>query len=116
MKQHPSLGARIIAPVAALAGARELVLACHEHWDGSGGCRARRLRGDEIPVGARILLACDAFHAMTSDRVYRQAMPCPRLRPKWRRCVGQPGFTPASVVDAGPGSPVIAASGAESAR
>ena len=110
MKQHPSLGAQIIAPVAALAGARELVLTCHEHWDGSG--YPRRLRGEAIPVGARILLACDAFHAMTSDRVYRQAMTVPEAVAELRRCSGTQ-FHP-QVVDALVA--VIAASGAESAR
>jgi len=73
MRRHPELGARIMEPVPALAGARSIVLACHEHWDGSG--YPRGLAGDDIPLGARIILACDAFHAMTSDRVYRQAMP-----------------------------------------
>jgi HD-GYP domain-containing protein (c-di-GMP phosphodiesterase class II) len=73
MRRHPELGARIMEPVPALAGARSIVLACHEHWDGSG--YPRGLAGDDIPLGARIILACDAFHAMTTDRVYRQAMP-----------------------------------------
>jgi HD-GYP domain-containing protein (c-di-GMP phosphodiesterase class II) len=44
----------------------------HERFDGSG--YPDRLSGDEIPIGARIILACDAYHAMTSDRPYRQAM------------------------------------------
>jgi len=86
MKQHPELGARIIEPVPALAGARELVLACHEHWDGSG--YPRRLQGEEIPEGARVILACDAFHAMTSDRVYRNAMSLPDAIAELRRCSG----------------------------
>ena len=73
MRRHPELGARIMEPVPALAGARSIVIACHEHWDGSG--YPLGLAGDDIPLGARIILACDAFHAMTSDRVYRQAMP-----------------------------------------
>lgn len=73
MRQHPELGARIIEPVAALDGARELVIACHEHWDGSG--YPNGISGEAIPLGARIILACDAYHAMTSDRVYRAALP-----------------------------------------
>ena len=73
MRRHPELGARIIEPVPALDGARELVIACHEHWDGSG--YPRGLAGELIPLGARIILACDAYHAMTSDRVYRAALP-----------------------------------------
>jgi HD-GYP domain-containing protein (c-di-GMP phosphodiesterase class II) len=72
MRRHPELGARIIEPVAALDGARELVMACHEHWDGSG--YPLGIAGEQIPLGARIILACDAYHAMTSDRVYRAAL------------------------------------------
>ena len=49
MRRHPELGARIIEPVAALDGARELVIACHEHWDGSGYPERARRRGD--PAG-----------------------------------------------------------------
>jgi HD-GYP domain-containing protein (c-di-GMP phosphodiesterase class II) len=73
MRRHPELGARIIEPVAGLDGARELVIACHEHWDGSG--YPNGLAGEAIPLGARIILTCDAYHAMTSDRVYRAALP-----------------------------------------
>jgi HD-GYP domain-containing protein (c-di-GMP phosphodiesterase class II) len=86
MKLHPQLGARIIEPVPALAGARELVLACHEHWDGSG--YPRGLAGERIPLGARVILACDAWHAMTSDRVYRQALPQSDALAELERCAG----------------------------
>jgi HD-GYP domain-containing protein (c-di-GMP phosphodiesterase class II) len=96
MKLHPELGARIIEPVAALAGARRLVLACHEHWDGSG--YPHGLAGDEIPLGARVILACDAFHAMTSDRVYRPAMTMAEAIAELRRGAGTQ-FEP-QVVDA----------------
>jgi HD-GYP domain-containing protein (c-di-GMP phosphodiesterase class II) len=58
--------------VPALAGAANLVRACHEHWDGSG--YPRGLAGEEIPLGARIVFACDAYHAMTEDRPYQAAM------------------------------------------
>ena len=51
MRRHPELGARIMEPVPALAGARSIVLACHEHWDGSG--YPRGLAGDDIPLGAQ---------------------------------------------------------------
>jgi HD-GYP domain-containing protein (c-di-GMP phosphodiesterase class II)/putative methionine-R-sulfoxide reductase with GAF domain len=86
MRRHPELGAKIMEPVPALDGARRLVLACHEHWDGSG--YPHGLKGDEIPIGARIILACDAFHAMTSDRVYRAAMPVADAVDELRRCAG----------------------------
>jgi HD-GYP domain-containing protein (c-di-GMP phosphodiesterase class II) len=87
MRKHPELGARIMEPVPALAGARSIVLACHEHWDGSG--YPLGLAGDDIPLGARIILACDAFHAMTSDRVYRDAMPVEAAIEELRQCAGQ---------------------------
>ena len=44
----------------------------HEHWDGGG--YPEGLRGEQIPLGARIVLAVDAYHAMTSERPYRAAM------------------------------------------
>jgi HD-GYP domain-containing protein (c-di-GMP phosphodiesterase class II)/putative methionine-R-sulfoxide reductase with GAF domain len=94
MKQHPALGARIIEPVTALAGARDLVAACHEHYDGRG--YPRGLARDQIPLGARIILVCDAFHAMTSDRVYRPAMTAAEALDELRRHAGSQ-FDPAVV-------------------
>ena len=96
MRRHPELGARIMEPVPGLAGARSIVIACHEHWDGSG--YPLGLAGDDIPLGARIILACDAFHAMTSDRVYRRAMPVDAAISELRECAGR-HFEP-RVVDA----------------
>ena len=86
MRRHPELGAKIMEPVPALDGARRLVVACHEHWDGSG--YPHGLAAAEIPIGSRIILACDAFHAMTSDRVYRAAMPVADAVAELRRCAG----------------------------
>ena len=84
IETHPALGAQILEPVEALSGAAALVLACHEHWDGSG--YPRRLRGEEIPLGARVILACDAYDAMTSDRVYRKGMSPAEAIAELRRC------------------------------
>ena len=53
-------------------GVRTIVRHAHEHWDGEG--YPEGLSGERIPLGARIVLAVDAYHAMTSDRPYRQAM------------------------------------------
>jgi HD-GYP domain-containing protein (c-di-GMP phosphodiesterase class II) len=72
IKQHPAIGAEILAPVPFLYGVRTIVRHAHEHWDGGG--YPEGLSGEQIPLGARIVLAVDAYHAMTSDRPYRKAM------------------------------------------
>jgi diguanylate cyclase (GGDEF)-like protein len=73
VRLHPELGARILAPIERLEEVCEIVLHCHEHWDGSG--YPNGLAGEEIPLEARVILVCDAFHAMTSDRAYRKRLP-----------------------------------------
>ena len=55
-----------------LARVGEIVRSCHERWDGTG--YPDGLIGDEIPYHARIVFCCDAYNAMTTDRVYRRAM------------------------------------------
>lgn len=72
MNQHPELGEKILAPIERLAGVRPIVRACHEHFDGGG--YPDGLRGDQIPIQSRIILVCDAYDAMTSDRPYRTAL------------------------------------------
>lgn len=71
MEQHPEIGARILAPLGFMEPVLEIVLAEHERWDGKG--YPRGLSGEQIPLGARIIFVCDAYHAMTSDRPYRKA-------------------------------------------
>jgi two-component system, cell cycle response regulator len=73
MRRHPEIGARILAPVAALAPVAELVAASHERWDGTG--YPAGLAGDEIPLGARIIAVCDVYDAMVSDLPYAAARP-----------------------------------------
>jgi HD-GYP domain-containing protein (c-di-GMP phosphodiesterase class II) len=72
LRRHPEIGARILAGVPRADVIREAVLHEHEHWDGSG--YPAGLAGDRIPLISRIVLACDAYHAMTSDRPYRRAL------------------------------------------
>ncbi|HEY7793911.1 MAG TPA: diguanylate cyclase [Gaiellaceae bacterium] len=72
IETHPELGAKIIAPIDQLQDVCAIVRACHERWDGAG--YPDRKAGDEIPLEARIIFACDAFHAMTTDRPYRRAL------------------------------------------
>jgi diguanylate cyclase (GGDEF)-like protein len=73
VKAHPELGEKILAPIDRLVDVRPIVRACHERWDGLGYPDGKA--GTDIPVEARIVLVCDAFHAMTTDRPYRDRMP-----------------------------------------
>ena len=72
MRRHPIYGASILEPSAALRPLVPIILAHHEHFDGSG--YPNGLKGEQIPLGARIILVSDAYEAMTSDRIYRKAM------------------------------------------
>ncbi len=78
IRQHPELGERILAPIAQLEDVRPIVRACHERYDGEG--YPDGLQGEEIPLEARIIFVCDAFHAMTTNRPYRQALPAEEAR------------------------------------
>ena len=72
MREHPVIGERILRAVPGLGQVARIVRHEHERWDGRG--YPDGLREEAIPIGARIILACDAYHAMTSDRPYRRAM------------------------------------------
>jgi ribonuclease P protein subunit RPR2 len=72
MRTHPSIGAQIVEPIRFLEGAVEIVRTHHERWDGRG--YPIGLRGEEIPLAARVFAIADCFDAMTSDRPYRAAM------------------------------------------
>ncbi|MEB3286571.1 MAG: diguanylate cyclase [Vampirovibrionales bacterium] len=79
MKQHPVIGAeQILAPVSSLKPIIPSVLHHHENWDGSG--YPAGLIGEDIPLGARIVSLVDVFHALTSDRSYRKALPVAEAR------------------------------------
>ncbi len=71
MKQHPEAGRKALKDVPFLAEACHIVHAHHERWNGKG--YPLGLSGDEIPLGARILHLCDAFNAMTKDRLHQEA-------------------------------------------
>jgi HD-GYP domain-containing protein (c-di-GMP phosphodiesterase class II) len=73
MAEHPVAGERILLRIPELAPVAPIVRHEHEHWDGSG--YPDRLRGHHIPIGSRIILACDAYEAMITPRPYRPAMP-----------------------------------------
>jgi hypothetical protein len=70
MRRHPAMGYRILAQVPYLRPAARIVLAHHERWDGDG--YPRRLKGENIPLGARIFALCDTYDAIISDRPYRK--------------------------------------------
>ena len=72
MAEHTVIGERIISQIAHLRSIGHIVRAGHERWDGNG--YPDGLGGQEIPLPSRILLVCDAYHAMTSDRPYRKAL------------------------------------------
>jgi diguanylate cyclase (GGDEF)-like protein len=73
VERHAEAGAEILSDVDFLEGVLPLVRHCHEHWDGGG--YPDGLAGDRIPLGARVILVCDAHDAMTADRPYRRALP-----------------------------------------
>ncbi len=74
MMRHPEIGVQIIDPIPYLSeDVKRMVRHDHERFDGSG--YPDGLAGEAIPLGARIILVVDGFHAMTSNRPYRRAMP-----------------------------------------
>jgi HD-GYP domain-containing protein (c-di-GMP phosphodiesterase class II) len=73
METHVRIGYDLVCRIAFLAGSAELVLTHHERYDGTG--YPQGLRGDEIPLSARIFAVADTLDAMTSDRPYRRALP-----------------------------------------
>ena len=75
MRRHPEIGAEIIGehPSGVLQLAREIALAHHEKWDGSG--YPRGLAGEAIPVSARIVAVADVFDALTTRRPYKEPWP-----------------------------------------
>jgi HD-GYP domain-containing protein (c-di-GMP phosphodiesterase class II) len=96
MHRHTIIGQRILDAAPALARVGQLVRSSHEHWDGSGYPDA--LKGEGIPLGARILLVCDAYDSMTTDRAYRKALSYEEAVSELVRCRGTQ-FDPV-VVDA----------------
>jgi putative nucleotidyltransferase with HDIG domain len=73
IEQHAAIGAEIVSRLEAYRQSIDTIRHHHERWDGSG--YPDGLEGELIPLGARIIAVADAFDAMTSDRVYRAALP-----------------------------------------
>jgi diguanylate cyclase (GGDEF)-like protein len=94
LERHPERGERILAPIARLEDVRPIVRACHERFDGRG--YPDGLGGEEIPIEARIIFVCEAFHAMTTDRPYRNALEQVEACRRLTECAGTQ-FDPAVV-------------------
>jgi len=69
---HSRVGAEIVEDLPAYAGVRSAILYHHERWDGSG--YPEGLKGEEIPLGARIIAISDVYDAITDERPYRKGM------------------------------------------
>ncbi|HEX2377319.1 MAG TPA: HD domain-containing phosphohydrolase [Gaiellales bacterium] len=94
MKQHTVIGADIISGIPGMDEVVALVRWSHERWDGGG--YPDGLSGVDIPRGACVIAVCDAYHAMTEDRVYRKALSVEGAFNELRRCTGTQ-FMPAAV-------------------
>ena len=86
IREHTLIGERILAAAPALAPLAQLVRNTHERMDGGG--YPDGLRGEEIPLAARVVAVCDAFHAMISDRPYQSAQPVEYALAELRRSAG----------------------------
>lgn len=113
IKKHPEVGYRIAQTVPELRKIAEYILCHHERWDGNG--YPQGLKGEEIPLLARILAIVDAYDAMTQDRSYRKAMAEPEAITELQRHAGSQ-FDPAlvavfitEVIEKNSSAPVITA-------
>ncbi len=86
MRTHTLASEAVVREVPGLEAVATAVRSEHEHWDGSG--YPDGLAGEGIPLSARITLACDAYHAMISDRPYRPRLQPEEARGELRRCSG----------------------------
>lgn len=86
IKQHPIIGEKIVAPLGLVSHERAIIHSHHERFDGSG--YPDGLRGEQIPILARIVAIADAFDAMTTTRSYRKALPVAHALEEMRRCAG----------------------------
>jgi len=104
MREHPTLGAKILQPIESLAELVPIVQCHHERWNGSG--YPAGLKGTQIPLEARLIAVIDSFHAIISERPYKKAMPVSYALDQLRNQAGT-NFDPelietfCSIVDAG---------------
>ena len=86
MREHPVIGERILRVLPGLGTVARIVRHEHERWDGGG--YPDGLSGGEIPLGSRIIIAADTYHAITSDRPYRAARSHSEAIEELTRCAG----------------------------
>ncbi|MCC7363896.1 MAG: HD-GYP domain-containing protein [Dehalococcoidia bacterium] len=86
MKRHSAMGYKILAAVPYLRPTAKIVLAHHERWDGDG--YPRRLKAEDIPLGARIFALADTYDAIISDRPYRKGQTPDAALAEILRCAG----------------------------
>lgn len=86
MQQHPLYAYKILAPIINLQKALEIPLYHHERWDGSG--YPYGLKGEQIPLSARLFAVVDVYDALTSDRPYRAAWPKSQVLEYFREQAG----------------------------
>jgi len=87
MREHPLVGDDIMAHIDQMKTVRKAMRAHHEKWDGSG--YPDGLKGETIPLHARIILVADTLDAMTTDRPYRKAADLPAAMEEVRRFAGK---------------------------
>jgi diguanylate cyclase (GGDEF)-like protein/putative nucleotidyltransferase with HDIG domain len=86
MRQHPVIGERILRVLPGLGAVARIVRHEHERWDGGG--YPDGLTGEQIPLGSRVILAADTYHAITTDRPYRRARSHQHAIDELVRCTG----------------------------
>jgi HD-GYP domain-containing protein (c-di-GMP phosphodiesterase class II) len=94
MKEHPAIGLRILEGVPQMDAVRAVVYSHHERWDGAG--YPEGLKGEQIPLAARVFAAVDAFDAITTDRPYRAAASLDEALARLREAAGSQ-FAPDAV-------------------
>ena len=87
IRQHPEIGYRILKDIPQLHDILPGVLHHHERWDGKG--YPAGLRGEQIPLVARLIGLADSFDAMSSNRTYRPAMSHAQVLQEITRCIGE---------------------------
>jgi diguanylate cyclase (GGDEF)-like protein len=114
MREHPVIGERILRPLPGLASVATAVRHEHERWDGDG--YPDGIAGEAIPLASRVVLACDTYDALVTDRPYRKALGHAAAVAELRRCSGtqfDPRVVEALLACLADPAPVVAAMSAE---